>query len=229
MGYYPLVLTLLVAVTGMCLRPPLMIPFVMVKTAPLAGSAMDSDNYWHDSLRGIRWDADRDCWLLSTTEGFATVDKDFKHEPALMSRHDCPPISPMGINVMERICANEWLIGSFSGLYGWNPAAGEVDAVEPKSLVSGHSTHLDAKKPVVFDYITGASEQLPQSHAIESSPMSLWNFALELHVGRCYTPFLGPLSALFVFIFGLALTLILISGYIVSRRMRKKKQKISNN
>ena len=34
-----------------------MIPFVMVKTAPLAGSAMDSDNYWHDSLRGIRWDA----------------------------------------------------------------------------------------------------------------------------------------------------------------------------
>ncbi len=223
MGYYPLVLTLLVAVTGMCLRPPLMIPFVMVKTAPLAGSAMDSDNYWHDSLRGIRWDADRDCWLLSTTEGFATVDKYFKHEPALMSRHDCPPISPMGINVMERIGADEWLIGSFSGLYGWNLAAGEVNAVEPESLVSGHSMHLDAKKPVVFDYVTGASEQLPQSQAIESSPMSLWNFALELHVGRCYTPFLGPLSALFVFIFGLALTLILISGYIVSRRMRKKK------
>lgn len=118
MGYYPLIFTLLVAITGMCLRPPLMIPFVMVKTSPLIGSAMDSPNQWHDSLRGIRWDSDRDCWLLSTTEGFATVDKDFKRPPVLLSKHDGPPISPMGITVMEHKDADEWVIGSFSGLYG---------------------------------------------------------------------------------------------------------------
>lgn len=90
-------------------------------------------------------------------------------------------------------------------------------------MVSGYSPHLSAADAVIFDYSSGASEILPRSEIIENRPMSLWNFALELHVGRCYTPFLGPLSVMFVFIFGLALTLILISGYIVSRRLRKKK------
>lgn len=222
-GYYPLILTLFVAATGMCLRPPLMIPFVMVKTAPLPGSAMDSDNYWHDALRGIRWDAGRGCWLISTTEGFATVDRDFCTAPVMIPRDQCPPVSPMGITVMERDGNGEWLIGSFGGLYGWNPATGNINAIDSHAMVSGHSAHLNAADKVTFDYAAGASAELPPSTVVAASPMSLWNFALELHVGRCYTPFLGPLSVLFVFIFGLALTLILISGYIVSRRMRKKK------
>ncbi len=222
-GYYPLILTLIVALTGMCLRPPLMIPFVMCKTAPLPGSAMDCDNYWHDSLRTIRWDADLDCWLLSTTEGFVTVDRDFHSAPLLMQQEQCPPVSPMGINVMERNGNGGWLIGSFSGLYNWKPATGEVKVIDKDAMVSGYSSHLHVADKVTFDYAKGASSELPPSAIIESSPMSLWNFALELHVGRCYTPFLGPLSVLFVFIFGASLTMILISGYIVSRRMRKKK------
>lgn len=58
----------------------------------------------------------------------------------------------------------------------------------------------------------------------ETAPMSLWNVALELHVGRCYSPFLGPLSDLFVFLSGLLITLVLLSGYIISHRRRKKAQ-----
>lgn len=226
LGYYPFIFTLLIAVTGMCLRPPLMIPFVIFKTAPLPGSAMDSDNQWHDSLRGIRWDSCKNQWLISTTEGFAYVDRDFASAPALVSRQQCPPVSPMGVTVMQHETDNDsWLIGSFSGLYRWDTSTGIYHSIKPQSLVSGYSSDIDVAGVVVFDYADGASVTLPTSDIVECSPMSLWNFALELHVGRCYTPLLGPLSSLFVFIFGLALTLILISGYIVSRRIHKKKSK----
>lgn len=225
-GYYPLIFTLLIAVSGMCLRPPLMIPFVIFKTAPLPGSAMDSDNQWHDSLRAIRWDNNKQRWLISTTEGFAYVDQEFDTAPELLSRQQCPPVSPMGVTVMHNDRADDsWLVGSFSGLYYWNSSTGKSQPVKPQAMVSGYSTDINGADDVVFDYSEGASVSVPSSDIVENSPMSLWNFALELHVGRCYTPFLGPLSSLFVFIFGLALTLILISGYIVSRRIYKKKSK----
>ena len=73
---------------------------------------------------------------------------------------------------------------------------------------------------VVFDYAKGAPELPESSDEFCSQPMSLWNTALELHVGRCYTPFLGPLSELFVFLAGLLLTLVLVSGLILSRRRK---------
>ena len=60
---------------------------------------------------------------------------------------------------------------------------------------------------------------------MKEQPMALWNFALELHVGRCYSPFIGPLSVLFVFLAGLLLTLTLISGYIIMNSKKKKKHK----
>lgn len=59
LGTWLIGLTLLLSVTGMCLRPPLMIPFVLVNTRPVPGSTLDSDNPWHDKLRSIRWDASR--------------------------------------------------------------------------------------------------------------------------------------------------------------------------
>ena len=60
---------------------------------------------------------------------------------------------------------------------------------------------------------------------LSAIPMLLWNVALELHVGRCYSPLLGPLSDLFVFLSGLLITLVLLSGYIILHR-RKKSSKL---
>ena len=60
---------------------------------------------------------------------------------------------------------------------------------------------------------------------LSAIPMSLWNVALELHVGRCYSLLLGPLSDLFVFLSGLLITLVLLSGYIILHR-RKKSSKL---
>lgn len=232
-GYYTLPFVILIVFTGMCLRPPLMIPFVMNKTTPIPGTDLDSDNCWHDKLRALRWDKDDRSWLLSTSEGFYRI-KTLSGKPSAISKESAPPVSPMGITVFQKEGSGNWLIGSFSGLYRWNPSDGIVQnyftgeksnntqkAFSLSShVVSGFTS--DTATPVIFDYAKGADNYLPRSQLIENQPISLWNFALELHVGRCYSPFLGPISDLFVFISGFIILMILISGFIVSRRHKHK-------
>lgn len=234
-GYVTVILTILLAVTGMCLRPPLMIPMVMTETAPLPGSTLDNENAWHDKLRGLRWDAISGKWLISTSEGFIAVNEDFSGTPDRLP--SAPPVSPMGINVFEPREDGEWLIGSFSGLYRWNPSTGDVTdyftgepynraerrRISAARLISGFTNDLNGREPIVFDYSKGAENLPPTDALLASQPMSLWNVALELHVGRCYAPVLGVFSELFVFLSGLILTLILLSGYIVHRQLRRKR------
>lgn len=258
-----IVFTILIAATGMCLRPPLMIPLVMTDVPPVPCSELDSSNPWRDRLRSIRWDDTLGSWLLSTSRGFYSL-RDWNQVPVKIS---APSVSPMGINVFERNpeSPGEWIVGSFSGMYSWNPVSGSVtDFVtgEPAKAgkhgrplgtiaVSGYSDELEGG-PYIFDYGKGAfpaysadrgpeangmhnagdglhhepdtsPEHLPAMPVqISSTPMSLWNFALELHVGRCYSPFLGPFSELFVFLSGLVLILILVSGYIIRHRRRMR-------
>jgi len=245
LGASLIVLTLLLAITGMCLRPPLMIPLAMSKVKPMPGSTLSSDNAFNDKLRALRYDKSTNKWLLSTSMGFYTLD-DFSSVPTKID--NAPSISPMGINVFEQADSTEWIVGSFSGMYRWNTSSGKlVDYFTGKTparghgmamtshTVSGYSRDLAFGDAVVFEYGDGAkpvgshTKGLPQMpDELKSQPMSLWNFALELHVGRCYSPFLGPVSVLFVFLSGLILTLILISGYIVYRRRRRARPQLKH-
>lgn len=234
LGYTTIILTLWLAITGMCLRPPLMIPLAMNKTT----EKVKDGNVWHDKLRAIRWDAAEGNWLVSTSEGFLRVDEHFQHKPILLNKEKAPKVSPMGVNVFESDGKGGWLIGSFSGMFRWNPEknlivdyftgkANQGKSMIPisSSLISGYSKDFFGGKEVIFDYSKGASlgETASTPELLSATPMSLWNVALELHVGRCYSPFLGPLSDLFVFISGLLITLVLLSGYIILHRRKKKK------
>ncbi len=235
-GYITLIVTILITATGMCLRPPFMIPLVMTRTAPVPFSAMDSDNAWHDKLRCIRWDNSIKKWILSTSEGFYETANPETEAPRKMDTSKVPLVSPMSINVWERCDSATWLVGSFSGLYEWNPSSGLVSdrftGRDPERsggrslsnhLICGYSSPKVTEREHVFDYSNGA-EGLPDTpELLKKQPLSLWNFALELHVGRCYTPFLGPLSSLFVFFAGAISLIVLISGLLLNRRMDKKK------
>lgn len=237
LGYTTIILTLWLAITGMCLRPPLMIPLAMNKTT----EKVKDGNVWHDKLRAIRWDAAEGNWLVSTSEGFLRVDEHFCQKPVLLDKKQSPKISPMGVNVFESDGKGGWLIGSFSGMFRWNPEknlivdyftgkANQGKSMIPisSSLVCGYSKDFFGGKEVIFDYSKGASlgETASTPELLSATPMSLWNVALELHVGRCYSPFLGPLSDLFVFISGLLITLVLLSGYIILHRRKKKSPKL---
>jgi hypothetical protein len=255
-GYVTIVLTLWIAITGMCLRPPLMVPLVLSKLPQTVG---EDGNVWQDKLRAIRWDAVQGDWLVSTSEGFLRVDEDFSQAPKMLPDDECPKLSPMGITVWESDGKGGWIVGSFRGIYRWNPVNHSSNQIldyftdKPSvetsmipisdNLVCGYSEDFLGGKPLVFDFAKGVEDAKGQAVALcndetktsrnedsmsdlicETAPMSLWNVALELHVGRCYSPFLGPLSDLFVFLSGLLITLVLLSGYIISHRRRKKAQ-----
>lgn len=255
-GYVTIVLTLWIAITGMCLRPPLMVPLVLSKLPQAVG---EDGNVWQDKLRAIRWDAVQGDWLVSTSEGFLRVDEDFSQAPKMLPDDECPKLSPMGVTVWESDGKGGWIFGSFRGIYRWNPVNHSLNQIldyftgKPSeetsmipisdNLVCGYSEDFLGGKPLVFDFAKGVEDAKGQAVALcndepkksrneesmsdlicETAPMSLWNVALELHVGRCYSPFLGPLSDLFVFLSGLLITLVLLSGYIISHRRRKKAQ-----
>ena len=255
-GYVTIVLTLWIAITGMCLRPPLMVPLVLSKLPQTVGA---DGNVWQDKLRAIRWDATQGDWLVSTSDGFLRVDEDFAKVPKMLPADECPKLSPMGVTVWESDGKGGWIVGSFRGIYRWNPVNHSSNQIldyftgKPSvetsmipisdNLVCGYSEDFLGGKPLVFDFAKGVEDAKGQAVALcndetktsrnedsmsdlicETAPMSLWNVALELHVGRCYSPFLGPLSDLFVFLSGLLITLVLLSGYIISYRRRKKAQ-----
>lgn len=255
-GYVTIVLTFWIAITGMCLRPPLMVPLVLGKLPQSVGA---DGNVWQDKLRAIRWDAAHGDWLVSTSDGFLRVDENFSQAPKILAADECPKLSPMGVTVWESDGKGGWIVGSFRGMYRWIPMANDkyqiLDYFIGKSsvetsmipisdnLICGYSEDFFGGKPLVFDFAKGVENAKGKAVVIgnyvkktstnedsmsdlicDIAPMSLWNVALELHVGRCYSPFLGPLSDLFVFFSGLLIALVLLSGYIISHRRKKKAQ-----
>lgn len=227
-GRTTLVLTLLIGVTGWCLRPPVLIALALTDTPTLPGSTLDSPNPWNDKLRMVRYDAACGDWLLSTTEGFYSL-KSLDAIPEKLTH--TPPVSVMGLNVWQRDAQGRWLCGSFSGLFAWDRAQGTAidwftgeqadDKLGPpfgKRAVSGFSVDL-GKEPFAVEYYNG-TDVLPQPERFATLPMSLWNAALEVHSGRIYIGIAA--TYVFVFIAGIAIVWCLWSGWKLRRKSRAR-------
>lgn len=241
LGYGLFVLLLFIVITGTFLRPPLLIPIARAKVSPIPYSTLDSENPWNEKLRTLRYDTFVDRWLLYSSDGFYEF-ANFKENPKPISKK--PPISVMGVTVLEQKTAEIWLVGSFSGLYEWNAETGvvhnaftgEIHEVKktfgPPSFdnpINGYSDDFSTGA-FAFDYNKGIvamnkqTEILKMPKILTDAPISLWNTMLELHTGRLYT-FLGVFAAFFIFFSGLFFLFILISGYIVYKRRHKKRKK----
>lgn len=229
-------------ITGMFLRPPLLIPIAHTKVDKIPFTHIDQPNPWYDLLRRIAWDDQSQRFLLSTSEGFYWVDENFEESPVSCAVQ--PPVSVMGCNVLYNQQPNTFIIGSFNGLYAWQTELGQIYDVgkqqmwqpTPRSgppisehMISGMMKGAD-KKMIVFDYNRGATflngeKALPAmpKEVVEQSPMSLWNLALEVHTGRIFEPILGMLYLLYIPLTGLTIALILLSGFMIWwRRYRKR-------
>jgi len=90
-GIVIVVLIIINSVTGMFLRPPLLIPIANTQIAKIKYSSLDHPNPWHDKLRAILYDEDLDGFLVGTNEGIYFADKDF--EDSLVSAPVQPPLS----------------------------------------------------------------------------------------------------------------------------------------
>lgn len=241
LGSLFLVLLLLITITGMFLRPPLMIAVIRSKVCPLPGTELSSDNPWHDKLRKIRFDQTHRDWLLSTSDGFFAL-RSLESVPIAL-RHS-PPISVMGINTWQQKEDGKWIAGSFSGLFEWDRDSGKsFDLIEHKpyerpqggiptftNAISGYSTDF-TQGAILFDYNKGArlvdegSPFVPMPQSMRPGRISLWHAALEMHVGRLYDALLGPIAPVFIFLSGLLLLSIIVTGYIIYRKWHRKKKR----
>ena len=221
LGRWTIALTLLLCLTGWCLRPPLMIPLVMNSTEPPPGIALSGPNKWHDKLRMIAFDEEFGDWLVSTSDGFFAFSGP---EAAPVPVRGAPPVSVMGLNVLHKDGDGNWLCGSFSGMYRFDrsrgvatdfftgePVAGGGSSPFGLTAVSGYSGELGA----VVEY-GGGTGCIPQPERLATLPMSLWNVALEVHSGRIY---IGDLATmLFVFVAGGCAMWCLWSGWRIRKR-----------
>lgn len=231
LGRWTIAFTLLITLTGWLLRPPALIALAQWRVPPPPGSALDDPNPWHDKLRAIRFDSRTGCWLLATSEGFYALDS-LDAVPRRLQK--TPPVSVMGINVFEPTGDGRWLIGSFSGLYEYDPATGvSVDhftglpapekAGPPfgKKAVAGYSRHFTGGETVVlYDEGTPAPRQ---PEVLSTLPMPLWSVALEAHTGRIF--FGNSATWFYVFLTGGVIFWSLVSGYKVRRRKADKTSK----
>ena len=224
-GRYTILLTLLIALTGWCLRPPVMIALALNKIPALPDTTLKSENPWNDKLRMVRYDESCHNWLLSTSEGFYSLNLEKATVKVISS---APPVSVMGLNVLEKDAKGRWLCGSFSGLFVWDrlhgtatdyftgkPAPKKAGAPFGKKAIAGMSQ--DFSDPVVAEYYEGTNFA-PQPSSMNQLPMSLWNVALEVHSGRI---FIGTIATyIFIFVMGILAFWCLWSGYKI--RLKKK-------
>ncbi len=166
LGYATIILTLWLAITGMCLRPPLMIPLAMNKTT----EKVKNGNVWHDKLRAIRWDAAEGQLACFYLRRFSGVDEHFCQKPVSINKEAIAKDKSDGSECFrKRRQRGGWLIGSFSGMFRWNPEKNLIvdyfRGSQPRksmipissSLVSGYSKDFFGGKEVIFDYSKGAS------------------------------------------------------------------------
>jgi hypothetical protein len=243
-GWITAVFLILTTLTGMFLRPPLLIAIAYNRVAKIPFTELDTPNPWFDVLRRVMYIPEEEIFIISTSEGFYSFDKDFKNKAKMFVIQ--PPASVMGVTVFEQLNTENVMVGSFEGLFSWNYKTGEVfDLIKKQPHVrpikkgppvgdykiSGYSSDFKGQQ-IAFEYqhgainINGYSEFTPmQENIIENAPMSLWNLALEVHTGRIYGAFLGMFYILVVPLSGILILLTLIGGIVVWFKFHFRKKK----
>jgi hypothetical protein len=228
-GLYTFSLLIVLYVTGAFLRPPLLIPIAGVEVAPIPFSNLAQSNPWHDRLRDLCYNPANQELILAAKDGLYRVDL---NSLAVTPCPSQPPLSVMGINVLRPAGTNgDYLVGSFTGLYRWNPDRAGVFNVITREIESGqrHGPPIGQFKitgyledpnelPYFVEYSAGV---LPLHHSVAFSEMppdfrpriALWSAALEFHTARIFSPLIGPFYILIVPLTATVATMVCWSGF----------------
>jgi len=234
LGWIFIPFLIFVTITGMFLRPPLLIAIANSVVSPIPGTVLCSPNPWYDKLRRVLYDEQQHIFLFSTYDGIYFTDENFQ-EPMRRQMNE-PPVSVMGCNVLEKKSEGGYLVGSFNGLFLWNPFSGQLSdylsgnpyqspqVMGPpisKDMIDGWFADNSGNE-FYFDYNLGVlpirnslqfGEMSPK--IIRESPISFWNLALEVHTGRIFEPILGMFYILYVPLAGICILIVLFSGFFV--------------
>jgi hypothetical protein len=228
--------------TGMFLRPPLLIAIAKSDVPVIKFTHLNQSNPWNDKLRDIIYDKEKKIFLLSTSEGIFFMSKDklqaCKYEIQ-------PPISVMGITTLKPVSGGTYMIGSFSGLFLWNPLHSEIFNYAQGSIfqgipsgrpigdykvtgyfrdIEGNEYMVDYDKGVIPLYHKKKFPEMPDN-VLKESKMSLWNLSLEIHTGRFFQNLIAGFYILIVPLTGLTSIIVVLSGYLLWRKQYKKNNK----
>lgn len=238
LGNWLIVFLVLTTLTGMFLRPPLLIAIAGNRVPKIPFTHFDNANPWFDQLRRIVYDEDLDRILLATNESIYFTDDYFASAPIRYQNQ--PPISVMGVNVFERASAGNYIVGSFSGIFYWVPEKALVfnyitkkPHIPVRTLgppisdhpIAGYFKDVNGQE-ILFDYNLGAGNLSNNSgfaempNDIQTSPMSLWNLCLEVHTGRVYQYIFGKFYILFIPLAGISILWILLIGFILYKKKK---------
>jgi len=233
LGYWFIFFLLITTITGIFLRPPGLIFIATSKVGKIPLTTLATPNGWFDKLRAFQYDKNKGNWLLLTDAKAYKVDENFENPPI---EYDFQvPISIMGVNVLESIDSSTWIVGSFSGIYIWNPDEEILmDAQTNKEYVPVKTVGPPIKNSSITGYVEDGygnsyyteytngiaafnpeitAPKMPQT--ISQLPISIWNLALEIHTARYFSFLFGMFYILIVPLVGFATIFILISGFIV--------------
>ncbi|MBN1197746.1 MAG: PepSY domain-containing protein, partial [Bacteroidales bacterium] len=134
-GSWAILLLVLTTLTGMFLRPPLLIPIANARVGKIPFTELDDPNPWFDRFRDLLYDKASRRWLVASSEGIYYTDEQFttRLKPFPVQ----PPVSVMGINLFRQIDSTRFIVGSFSGIFLWEPEPGVITDYSPKCL-TGH-------------------------------------------------------------------------------------------
>jgi hypothetical protein len=245
-GLWTSVFLLLTTLTGIFLRPPLLILVGANKVPQLPGTHLSQSNQWYDKLRNIAYLPDEGRYIFATDESVYSVDENFQESPTEYPYQ--PLISVMGVNVLEAREDGGILVGSFSGLFLWYPNENLIfDYVtkaeyQPMAQVAGPPIGANAVsgygvmgngREYYFDYNLGgvplnSNFFFPKmSKEIESKVgISLWNTALEFHTARIFNSIIGDFYILLIPLTGILIAITIISGVILWFKLYRGKKLI---
>jgi hypothetical protein len=246
-GVYGILILIVTVISGMFLRPPLLIPIASTRVSPIPGTMLDNTNHWHDKLRDFVIDSANNRLILSSSEGF--FETGLTGENIYRPFRVQPTVSVMGITAFEKMKDGALLVGSFSGLYRWYPdnetVINQITGEKVTEFRQGNPFGATAASGILksnaelvayIDYDAGwiplkrGSNVPAMPDEIRNSPVSLWNVGLEVHTGRIFSVILGDFYILYVPLMGLTTLLILVTGFIMWYKSiaRKKKNQIQN-
>ena len=239
LGWILIPFLILSTVTGIFLRPPLLIPIANVEVGKIPYSELDTENAWFDKLRRMEYDSVNSRYIFATIDGLFIAESSLSD--SLYGMKIQPPISVMGVNMFEQIGEYMFIVGSFEGLFVYNELTEEIfDYIEKKEHIPVINRGIPIGKNMVagftrdyvggevfFDFNRGAVSiggdnpfpTMPEE--IRNQPMSLWNLALEVHTMRIWKALIGIFYILLIPLSGLAILFILISGFIVWYKLHR--------
>jgi hypothetical protein len=229
-GIYSFFIVIIISFTAIFMRPPFIIAITDVYLPRWVYPASVSENRWENRIENALYDKSRNKLMIQTSEYLWewNIQNDDFTKKAYKSEQKWP-LFIMGATYLEIDENNNYIIGSFSGLYRFYPNDNKYENLVKNSdkysrirpnkqaMLAGAfkydnkiyiATHLEGLKD-----INGKSVKLfEQPKIINEIKMPLWNWNFELHNGRILRFLIGKYYILLVPFSALMFFFVLLTG-----------------